>query len=229
VDICLLDLSATRCSWLCWCTPVSGVSDIVESVAKRWPPSSRREAARAVEDIASPDGDHLTVAAALGRERRRGQTRYLLRVSARTSNVASVTRAGGQRGRCLESSVVAPFLEKLLPAGTRRRRRQVRFCAEFAFDLAKRRPVFELPVEVVSPDDKQHKLRGARLEGLEFSFLGSGVPVEGLRIRVDASEQRVHVRIEGRGMLTLGHDPMRVVHDRAERLALSFTEEVASA
>jgi hypothetical protein len=89
--------------------------------------------------------------------------------------------------------------------------------------------VFELPVEVVSPDDKQHKLRGARLEGLEFSFLGSGVPVEGLRIRVDASEQRVHVRIEGRGMLTLGHDPMRVVHDRAERLALSFTEEVASA
>jgi hypothetical protein len=130
--------------------------------------------------------------------------------------------------RSLASESVVPFLRAALSKSLRTKRRTVRFCCEFAYSLDNRRPVFELPLTLKGPLDSGERTPDARLDGLQFSFPTPESRLDSLRISVDDSRRQVRVSFEGKGTVLLGDDPVRAVYREAERVALTFTEEVES-
>jgi len=223
----LLDLSTTHCLWLCWCTPATGVSRALGSIRRRWPSGSKAEVAGVREVISPSEGCEVTIRAALTREESKKRASYLLRTHLQVTVPPGQEPPSSGR-RSLRSGSAVPFLEAVLPESSRKKERRVRFCGEFAYPLDQRRPVFELPVSLVSPAGEDQRTSGARLDGLMLSFPESEAGMESLRISVDGRRERVRLRFEGRGGLLLGNDPVGVVHREAERLTLAFTQEVAS-
>jgi len=223
----LLDLSTTHCLWLCWCTPATGVSRALSSIRRRWPSDSEDEAAGVTEAVSPAEGRQVTIRAALTREESGKRASYLVRMRLRVS-VPPGQESPSSGRKSLSSDLALPFLRAVVPESSRKKARRVRFCGEFAYPLDQRRPIFELPVSVMGPANQGQTSPDTRLDGLMLSFPESKSGMESLQISVDDKGQRVRLRLEGRGLISLGDDPVRTIHDEAERRALAFTQEVAS-
>ncbi len=221
----LFDLSKTECRFLCCCTPVRGLGRKVQTLRKQYPPANEADtAAEIAEDIATPSGGRLYAAAFLRRTGGGPSTRYTLQFLLRIRRAGD----GARRRRGARSGPggrqFLAFVDEVLPK--RRQPRSVRICAELRYDLAQKRPVFNLPVQLVSERDKDKKLSGARLSGIELSFHGEDSPFDHFRIAVTEAPDRVWLWFGARERVSLGDDPVGVAYARAREIAALFLEEV---
>jgi len=96
-------------------------------------------------------------------------------------------------------------------------------CADFRYDTSERRPVFELPIELV--DKKSDKpISRARIEGLQVGFGPADSPAGHMEISVVGS--RLFIRLSTAQSLAIGDTAGRMAYERAAKLADAFTEEV---
>jgi len=220
----LFDLTKTECRSLCWCTPVRGLGRKLTALRKQHPPIDVTDtAAEIVEDVTTPGGGHLRAAAFVRQTRSGRARRYLVQVLMRVRSGEQPRHPHGVR-RGLQGEKFLAFLERVLPQ--RKESVPIRICAELSYDLAQKRSLFNLPVELVSETDKDKRLRGARLSGIELSFEADDNPFDHLHIAVTDSGKRLRVRFGARDRVSLGNDPVGVVYRRANEIAGLFLEEV---
>jgi hypothetical protein len=152
-------------------------------------------------------------------------TRYLLQLLLRVTRGDDGHEASSSRGAKAKSGGdFLSFIEEMLPE--RKEPMPVRLCAELCFDAAGKRPVFNLPVQLMSETEKGRRLRGAHLTGIELRFEGDDNPFDHLRIAVTRPPEQVWVRFGARDKFALGDDPVGAAYTRARRLANLFLEEV---
>jgi hypothetical protein len=97
------------------------------------------------------------------------------------------------------------------------------FCADFNYETSERRPVFELPIELVDKHSGR-QISPVRIEGLQVSFPSADSPVDRMEIAVIGP--RLLIRLSATHRLAIGDTPGKTAYERAAQIADAFTEEV---
>jgi hypothetical protein len=108
--------------------------------------------------------------------------------------------------------------------------RGITFCARFRYSTKRRKPVFELPFDLVTAKDGPRWAEGARVEGLRLSFEGPQTPLDRIDLTVTGVPPRyLWITLRASEKFALGESPIEAVYKRAARLADLFAQEAGEA